>query len=130
MSSKIFCLEGMTFDEFLALPVISSQFPVVLGPGSLWTKMDAFCAACDLKFPEEALRGHITNPFGKVFLVDAWGLCSCETFTHVSHRLMPDMTVVGKTSDGEWATWRGRISWRARLRTWIRKHLGFKRKLP
>jgi len=59
--------------EFRALPTIASQFPVVFDKTHRWTEFHSECNKCQKVLDGECLRGHITRPFGKAYLLDAWG---------------------------------------------------------
>jgi hypothetical protein len=113
----------MTLDEFRALPTIASQFPLVFETGARWETMSGRCTKCGEPITGEALRGHVTRPFGRNFLMDAWGLCSsCETISTFRYRLLPDMTMVGRSPDGgAWSVWgpRRRLPWWRRLFAWF-----------
>lgn len=109
-----------TKGEFLALPTIASQFPLVFESGRRWTTMAGHCTRCDAALSGEALRGHVTQPFGATFLVNAFGLCACGALSRFSHRFHPDMTMTGRSpKDGEWSIWDAR-----RTGSWWRRLLG------
>jgi hypothetical protein len=100
--------------EFQALPTIESQFPLVFETGGRWTTMTGTCMRCEKDLSGELLRGHVTCPFGKTFLMEAWGLCPCGFITSFRYRFPPDMSVVGRSPrDGEWSIWEAprRASW-------------------
>jgi len=91
-------------DEFLAMPTIRSQFPLVFDNGARWDSMTGTCWRCDSTLPDVRMRGSIDRPFGATFMMEAWGLCDCGAMTHYRYRIPPDMTLVGK-QDGRWCVW-------------------------
>lgn len=109
-----------TVAEFHALPTIASQFPLVFETGGRWETMVGHCKKCDAQLSGEALRGHVSRPFGPTFLMEAFGLCACGTLSYFSYRFPPDMTMVGRSpKDREWSIWGAH-----RNRSWWRRMLG------
>jgi hypothetical protein len=108
----------VTLDEFLALPVVSSSFPLVFRSGARWTHLSGSCGKCDAEIPDESLRGSVSRPIDSVFVIDAVGLCaSCNTLTPVLYRLHEDMSMTGPSpQDGLWSRWEP-------VRPWWRRFL-------
>lgn len=97
---------------------LSEDFPVVFACGARWTSFRGSCGACGADVPDRRLTGRVTRPLGGggVALVEAVGRCACGGVTRFSYRLMPDMTLVGRSPrTGEWSAWAPRRSWWRRL---------------
>jgi len=95
-----------TTDEFRTLPTIASQLPLIFSDRDRWNTFTGHCNKCGTSLNDEAVRGHVTRPFGATFILDAWGLCPCGTITPFHYRLPPSMTMVGRSpKNGAWAIW-------------------------
>lgn len=115
----------MTYGDFYALPELASHFPLVFETGARWVEFHGHCPDCDGRLPDHALRGHVTRPFGRAFLVEAWGLCpACDTVAPFNWRLLPDLSMVGRDKRGEWRTWQPRRSPLGRLRKFVVEMFG------
>ena len=96
----------MTLGEFRALPILSSQFPIVFESGARWNTFSGICTACKNELTGDQIRGHVTRPY-QGYLIDAWGLCSCGKLSRFSYRMMPDFSIVGRSPiDNKWSIWK------------------------
>lgn len=103
---------------FWGLRPLDESLPVVFENGARWTGMEAVCG-CGRRLSGRRLRGRICRLFS-ARVVDAYALCFCGKLMRVHYRLMPDMTVVGRSpKTGEWSVWEGRPSWWRRLMEWL-----------
>jgi hypothetical protein len=112
----------MTLEEFRQLPQLSKSFPLVFESGATWRQITARCAKCNVKLPDESLRGEVTRPFRNIFTIDALAYCQkCEGLTTIRYNLTPDLGLSGKSPvTGEWARWEPHISLWQRFLRWIR----------
>lgn len=94
-----------TVGEFQALPTVASQFPIVIREGAHWDTFTGYCKACDAELDEDKIRGHVTQPFESTFDIEAWGMCDCGTMSSFNFRFLPDMSMVGRSTTGEWSIW-------------------------
>lgn len=84
---------------------IESQMPVLFKNGSMFEKMDCFCAECDKIIQADRVRGEIQRPFEHVAVIEAVGACAgCRLLTPFQFRLHDDMRMTG-FRDGKWVTW-------------------------
>ena len=120
----------MTYEDFYALPVVMSFFPLVFADGARWETFRGYCADCDGELREDRFRGHVTQPFwtyrgnASTYVVEAWGLCSkCDVLTPFHWQLLPDMTMRGRTKDGQMGTWLPRRLWWSPVRKFLRRVL-------
>ncbi len=95
-----------TYGEFHALPTIGSQFPLRFTNGAVWNTFTGHCAKCNGTISGPYLRGRVHVPFGETYVLEAWGLCGpCNLLTRYEYRLLPDMSMVGRDKNGDWAIW-------------------------
>lgn len=92
----------MTLDEFNALPVIMSFFPLTFITGNQrWTKFSVACNNCRSHVPTELTRGHVDQEvLGDYrintvdYRVTAHALCpACNKLTTALYTLHEDMTI-------------------------------------
>jgi hypothetical protein len=108
----------VTKDEFYERQVLSSFFPLIFDNGTQWTSFTGQCNQCGKDILDADLRGMVTRPFARVFIVDAFGFCpSCELLTPYRYRLHADMGLTGiSPKTGEWSRWEPKRPW-----AWLRK---------
>ncbi len=110
----------MTLVEFFRLPVLYSFFPCVFPNGARLLSFTGQCWCCNKDFGgpqpgphQEFLRGEITHPIPKAYIVHAWAWCKdCDLMTPFHYHIHDDLTMTGRSpKTGEWARWRSR-SWK------------------
>lgn len=97
----------MTRAEFEALPALSSFLPLVFPNGRRWHTFSGFCSRCNGPFSDAQVRGEVTHPFPRIFVLDAWGFCSaCILLTPFRYRFTEDGGMTGRhPKTGEWVRW-------------------------
>ena len=116
----------MTRQDFYALTLLSSHFPLVFGNGGRWTEMKGECGSCHTVFEDGMFRGtadvKLWNRDGtpRMFQVEGVGLCDdCDRITTFEYRLYDDMSMVGM-KNGKWARWEAKRSWWSAVRKFLR----------
>lgn len=123
----------MTLDEFNALPVVMSFFPLTFTTGrQRWTNFEVNCNDCKRPVPSEQTRGHverevITDGYRIIqstcYNLTAHALCPhCERLTTAHYILHEDMTLTGfHPKTGEMSRWGMRkLTWWEKLRDWFK----------
>lgn len=125
----------MTLDEFHALPVVMTFFPLTFGSGKQkWTQFQVHCNDCDRVIPKDQTRGTVElAPWGNYRLMStryeviAHGLCpGCNRLTTAHYILHEDMTLTGiHPKTGEMARWGMRkLTWWEKVVDWFKTKFG------
>lgn len=109
----------MTEEEFFALPLLSSWFPLSFSPNAQrWDELSVRCGDCERYVPADRTRGTV-RPEGHgyrsgptCYAVEAYALCpDCDSLTSASYLLHADMSISGvDPRTGRDSRWRGRRS--------------------
>lgn len=120
----------MTLDEFEALPVVMTFFPLTFGSGKQkWTQFRVQCNDCNREIPEERTRGSVElagwsyRMASTRYEVMAHALCpGCNRLTTAHYILHEDMTLTGiHPKTGALAHWgMRRLTWWEKFRDWCK----------
>ncbi len=102
-------------------PTIVSQLPLDFPNGASLQEYRGRCKVCDEPIEDHMLRGLITHPVSKVYVIEAVGLCTpCRTVTEFNHRVRDDLSLEWINEKGVWI----RRAPRANLKTKLLKLIG------
>lgn len=118
----------MTKDEFNALPLLKSFFPLVFRSGGRWEQFSGMCGSCDVAFKDENFRGtvvlderevqppplalinlgddEVPKLSAQVFTIKALGYCpKCDLLTPIEYQMHENMGMSGYDTSGKWTHW-------------------------
>lgn len=101
--------------QLIAMEPIAHQMPVKFANGAIWENFTSYCIRCNAPHPARLLRGVILYPTPHMASIEAAGICpDCKLLTRITYRLHDDMRLTGPRN-GQWRTWRPKVSWWQRL---------------
>jgi hypothetical protein len=101
-------------------PTIASQTPLTFPNGAELGSYRGRCKVCNEVIDDDYLRGSVTHPIDKVYVVKAVGLCDpCKTITEFNHRVRDDLSLEWVDANGEWQRRAPRKNLRTKLLSMI-----------